>query len=420
MQRVAPFLALLLTGCSCVEVRIVDDAEGGGGAASTAVTGGAEVGGAPAGGAPVGGAPVGGGPLGGADPGLVPGCEALVWSGDPITIPGYQSTRFIHFAALDSGDVGVVFRDHDNEGTHLDVMRSTVLAQPFAAPWPPAVAPVVDQHFGQYFNEPGTFSALPDGTFALGEPIHGLFRFDAAGAIVELPPGVDLFLDPAGGGWGIEGGSTLRHWDAAWSPGPVVTGFDPAPCSFRPRLARNGSTTLLASWTYWGCWESEPAIARTFALTPAQALETTDLGLAFYPRKAQLVPRQGGGFYLNLSTDGLGDPATAGQLVARLDDTGALVAPIDVPPAEAPPFANRDLASWREGFVMTDRSAAGIGVTVSDETHFTTSERLDLTLLTESVAELALLASPTGQFVLLALPSFNEVLIARAECHSFE
>lgn len=340
-------------------------------------------------------------------------------AGEPITWPGF-APRFLHLAALDAGDVGLVFKDHDNDVTYHDVTRSTVLATPFAV-WPPAVAPVLDQHFGDYYNSPGTFSALGDGTFALGTPIGGVFRFDQVGPTHALIESVDLFLDPTGGAWTHDGSiDALQHRDAAWTAGPPLSGFLPAPCNYRPRFAYNGSTTLISTSTYWGCWESEPAVARVFSLTASVATPTVDLALPFYPHKNQLVARPSGGFYLNLSTDGPGDASSAGQIVYRLDEAGAIVEPVQVPPAESSPFYNRDLAVWRDGFVMTNRSSVGIGVMVGDGTHLSKSELLDPFLLAESMAELPMLASPDGDSVLLALPSIHEVLIARFDCVSLE
>lgn len=105
----------------------------------------------------------------------VPGCETLVWTGEPIVIQGTSRPQLPQLAWVAESSAGLVYADHP-EAT--DLLLSVDLPDAFGV-WPPMMSlPTLHQE-GRFQNSLGTFSSRRDGTFAVTvEGIPLLARLD--------------------------------------------------------------------------------------------------------------------------------------------------------------------------------------------------------------------------------------------------
>lgn len=347
-------------------------ASGAGGSVASVAAAGGDGGSHGDGGA--GGAGTGSGGEGGAlaAPDPVPGCEELVWVGEPLWI----EVRFWpapRVATLASGDVGLVYIDDE---PNPSTAESLLLAEPFAA-WPPvlgatAIAMTSDDPNG-FYNEDPRISARDDGTFALmvpGQHAGVVARYGEVPDHVEVP-GL-LTVLPTGDAayrmaWDEDGDWRVDHLPTLDSA-PVFLGvLPPHPCWTERTIILPDGSFLLSQGPSSYCEENVTlrlTRGSTAGLEEVASLPSTGLW------DHALVPRADGAWLALAEVTHL--------TVLSLDATGAPGEPAWVMrrPLHAWFFA---MAPWRGGFALAEftgddgRGGWGVRAVVSDGVHTTTS-----------------------------------------------
>ncbi|MBK6512876.1 MAG: hypothetical protein IPM79_15725 [Polyangiaceae bacterium] len=374
-----------------------------------------------------GGAPSNGGALstggsaqggGGSAPEPIPGCESLVWAGEPVVLPGLFHPRRARLAMLDGGRVGVVYDDYDNFGDLTDKVLSQTLSGAFDS-WPPKVGPLVTHYAGMLWNAPWWLSARAEGVFAVsGGNMSGIFRFDDPTPIVVDPFLRTYLLEPeAGGGAYVVDHSTgappsLSHFSSVEPlAGETALGELELPdsCGILHASFSGGSPLFVFGP---GCSDTTPA-ASFFALGPTGELApTASFELPYFPIKQRLEPRPGGFDY---------------ALVEEVESVAAFPTDLSGAP-EGPPFVEastdgrwaHDLTPWRGGHAVAFRHPArvemmGVSLTLFEGPHVTEGPILSIRLA-GSRTEAPMVVEPHGTAVLVAFETIEGIQLLRADC----
>lgn len=336
------------------------------------------------------------------EPTPVPGCESLVWVGEPVAVvlEGWPRQQG---ALLDGGDVGLV---------HLTIDSGPVVSRRIASPfasWPPAISEAVPVLPGSSTGVVPFFSARSDGTFAV--------YTDGAGAVgtfgestVGLRPDWGVFaLDPRPGAGGfLVGIGTVEHFAAVveGSVGVDVHTFEPG--CIPPRGFVNDEGELMASNLRGaaGCNGPLDQLALLRARSDGgEDLDVLELGAPASDHR--IVTRPGGAWLgLQLGMD---------LCVVPVDADGGLAGPALVTPTEA----NLSIAPWRGGLAFSIREDNTLAIGLTDGVNITRTPFLadDFAV---PLHPLDLVASSDGRSVLATFDGFGPggvgLYVARADC----
>ncbi len=401
----------LLVGCTTVEVVPSDGGAGGATAPPGPSTGGS--GGNDAGGSGVGAA-------GGSEPGLVPGCEVLELAGEPLVVGPEFPRRTWLLARENEGATLMVEERIALSGETAFVSYS--MADPFGA-WPPRLGARVEHLQEDVYNARGVLFGRADGTFALAPGARAVFQAGSPGVARAFEDGWTQVLPhpTAAGPFDVVHTDTtlvtnlMQLTDLAATPTLLGTLNGPECATVRAASGPGGRVYSRAP--DWYCADQTPAVS--FQRVVEGRLE--NLGgfpLPFNPWLQWLEPRTDGYWYAMWRFDTAADdgsPVHSGLVVYALDRNGQRVGDpfIDDSVFGDTPWMFRP---WRDDFVVSHRSEAGISVYVTDGHNRTSTVELPVDLI-ESRAELAIITGgPDERSILFAYPTWPGVALYRADC----
>lgn len=339
----------------------------------------------------------------------VPGCEQLVWVGEPTVVPRHQGRPGARVFALDGDDVGLVHADQSTGPTRL---VSRTIRQPFSS-WPPRIDPPVTVYEGNDVMDNG---AVPvpsrrDGSFA---------RYVSGGSIVSRvgdaatsqTDGIIVALDPAGDG----GAYQLRFNDA-----------DDVLIDRLPSLSGELAPTPLGVVPVDGCYleaafvqSQGPLLMATGAcggqvlLLRATSLYLEALGVVSAPDSyhVHLIRRTDGAWLATTQVQGI--------TVQPIDGRGAVTGSAW---SSTSYYGVVQMTSWREGFAYVE-STGGFG---DDDTHgvwLHVSDGVNATTLAPwpddaaVIRDVSVTASADGASLLVAHDVAGDIVLQRADCVS--
>jgi hypothetical protein len=390
---------------ACGDVRIEPAPGGNEGGAPPITIGGAQS----DGGAALAGAPAGG--EGGGEPGPVPGCETLVWAGEPVSIPMWNAQAAL-LAPLDGGAVGLVYVG-GNQGTSTELLSSRTIDGAFDA-WPPVAInePVVHVD-GELVFGSSSLTSRPDGTFALVDYEPGIYRFGEPGVVLVNETYTYPFLAPGDDGAYFverEVDGPLRFYKRS-SLEPLGSveelGEMPQPdfCSTAYAELSDTPTFLFASRGYCNDGTGDPW-AQFYQPGPTQIQVATTMPLPFFPYSQILAPRPGG-FWYAIS-------AQFQTVVYRLTPvTTSIGEPIVI---ESDSLDPHKLALWRDGFALTTHTPEGLALLVSNGEQLTTSPAQSPSPIIGFDGPALLPGGTDDRSILIAVPGNEGITLLRADC----
>ncbi|NUP09688.1 MAG: hypothetical protein HOW73_26890 [Polyangiaceae bacterium] len=392
--RVAIVCVLSTTACVEVMVDPSDGAGGAGGAGSSSTM-----------------ATVGGG---GSTPHTVAGCDTLEWVGEPLLIEVDAPPRGAHLTVLEDGRVGVAYIRPPDDVPNTWV-RTLKIGDPFAA-WPPAVGSAAEHSAESLYLENPSIDSRSDGTFVVGDQVHGIFDFDEVGILRRFDDGV-LVLEPRAGGGVYRARSdamgymvALEYFPSAGlhqEPTALWTSPISASCP-EFRLAPLGSELLLVVGPESQCGGQAP-VTDVLRLGSDRVSQVTVIDLPFLPVKQWLLSRPGGYWYAVT-----GEPDDALRAFP-LGPTGELAG--DPWVLEAADRSARGVATWRNGLAVASNGADGARIAVLDGTNVTYVSEPDLGGMPFPDGDLSvIIGGSQGQSILVAYQGNEGVRIRRADC----
>lgn len=363
----------------------------------------------------------GAGGAGGEPPTVVPGCEQLVFVGEPVIVPPLSSmifSREVRAAPLAGGRVGMTWLNYDNT-TFMDVLMSNTIEAPFDT-WPPAVNPAVQAFSAELIsNHPGPIESRVDGTFAVGPGPRGIFAFEHTGPVSPFGDRwAQAFPEPApsSGVLGVAFDSssltyTLESLPDLSGSAPSYVGTFASEWCVTTRAVFDSDSTFFSSGTDYYC-EDAPRVD-FHRLTSGELVWLSGFDLPFVPIKQELERRPGGGYWYSISNyiDGIA--------VYMLDDRGS---PVGDPWTDSYTYGDTSpmFHPWRDGFVVSKRTVDGISVFVSDGYNITASDA-QLVEVKSSNSELAMVTGGANDTsIFFAYPVMQGIELFRADCVTLE